>query len=282
MTRKKRGLGKGLAALIPDESIDSRSIANIELSLIEPNKNQPRQEFNKEALKELTESIKEYGVIQPIIVRKKGKKYEIVAGERRWKASTLAQLDKIPSIVKEIDDKDVMKIALIENIQRENLNPVEEAQAFKGLMEDYELTQEEVGRAIGKSRSYIANTVRLLNLDEETKVYISKGKISSGHGRALLGIENKEERKEAVKLIVDNKINVRKTEDMVKRTKDNKNNKKKKPTITRKDPFIIEIEENLMRALGTKVKLSQKEKGGKIEIEFYGDEDLERLIDLIT
>jgi len=273
---KKRGLGKGLAALIPDEPIDEESILNIDLSLIDPNKGQPRQEFKEESLEELTNSVKEYGVIQPIIVRKKENRYEIIAGERRWKAANAANLDEIPCIIKKVNDKEAMKLALIENIQRQDLNPIEEARGFKSLMDEHNLTQEEVGKAVGKSRSYIANAVRLLNLDQKTMEYISTGKISSGHGRALLGIANEDQREEAVTSIVNNKTNVRETENMVKR--------KRKPKSIKpsRDPFIEEIEENLMRALGTKVRLSPKKDGGKIEIDFYGDEDLERLIDLLT
>lgn len=276
MVVKKRGLGKGLAALIPDEPIDEESILNIDLSLIDPNKGQPRQEFEKESLEELTNSVKQYGIIQPIIVRKKENRYEIIAGERRWKAASAANLDEIPCIIKKVNDKEAMKLALIENIQRQDLNPIEEARAFRGLMDEHNLTQEEVAKAVGKSRSYIANTVRLLKLDHKTMDYISTGKISSGHGRALLGIQDEDQREEAVTSIVNNKTNVRETENMVKRKR---KPKRIKPS---RDPFVEEIEENLMRALGTKVRLCPKKDGGKIEIEFYGDEDLERLIDLLT
>ena len=191
MAGKKRGLGKGLAALIPndpidellDEEMESASILNIELSLVEPNQGQPRKEFEKESLDELKDSIERYGVIQPIVVRRKGEKYEIIAGERRWRAAKLAKLKEIPCIIKEVDDKESMKLALIENLQRENLNSIEEAYAYNRLMEEYGLTQEEVALAMGKSRSYIANTVRLLKLDDEIKTYIANGKITSGHGK---------------------------------------------------------------------------------------------------
>lgn len=285
MVAKKRGLGKGLAALIPDDPMvnlfnedeTKETVFNVELSLVEPNKSQPRQEFSKESLEDLKDSILQYGVIQPIVVRKKGKKYEIVAGERRWRAAKAASLKDIPCIVKELDDRQAMKLALIENIQRENLNPIEEANAFKGLIDNYNLTQEEVAKAVGKSRSYIANTVRLLNLDETIVDYISKGQITSGHGRALLAIKNKKERLNALETIVNNKINVREAENIVKKV----NKRKTKRTMTKEDPFIKEIEENLMRALGTKVRLIAKKDGGKIEIEYYGDEDLERLIEFI-
>ncbi len=286
MTTKKRGLGKGLSALIPDEPLadlfneegNKDSILNIKLSLIEPNESQPRKEFEKDSLDELKTSIEQYGIIQPIVVRKKEDKYEIIVGERRWRAAKAAKLKEIPCIIKEADDRQAMKLALIENLQRQNLNPIEEAYAFKGLMEDYNLTQEEAAEAVGKSRSYIANTVRLLNLDREIMNYMAKGKITRGHGRALLGITSKEERVKAAESIVNNKINVRETENMVKK----KNKNKHKSKEIKKDPFVSEIEENLMRSLGTKVKLTARKNGGKIEIEFYGHEDLERIIEIIT
>lgn len=212
-------------------------------------------------------------------MRKKGENYEIIAGERRWRAAKDAKLSEVPCIIREVSDKGAMKLALIENIQREDLNPIEEAYAFKGLIEDYNLTQDEVAKAIGKSRSYIANSVRLLNLDEKVLDYIAEGKISSGHGRALLSLDSKDEQLKTAESIVNEKINVRETEKLVK----NRSTKKRKPKMTlNRDPFTEEIEENLMRALGTKVKLTSKKDGGKIEIEFYNDEDLDRIIEIIT
>lgn len=288
MVAKKRGLGKGLAALIPDEPItdllnektEDESIINIEIGLIEPNQHQPRQEFERKALDELRDSIVQYGIIQPIVVRKKGDKYEIIAGERRWRAAKEAKLKEIPCIIREVGDKDAMKLALIENIQREDLNPIEEAYAFKGLLEDYNLTQEELGKAIGKSRSYIANSIRLLNLDDKIIDYIAEGKLSRGHGRALLSIDDEEEQQNFAESIINDKLNVRETENLVK----NKGRKKSRKKVKehKKDLFVKEIEENLMIALGTKVKLLPKKDGGKIEIEFYSDEDLERILEIIT
>ncbi|QQY79751.1 ParB family chromosome partitioning protein [Keratinibaculum paraultunense] len=286
MVAKKRGLGKGLAALIPDEPIDDlldekiedKSVLDIDIDLIEPNKYQPRQDFEKESLDELKDSIIQHGIIQPIIVRKKDNKYEIIAGERRWRAAKEAELKKVPCIVKEVDNKEAMKLALIENIQREDLNPIEEAYAFKGLMENYNLTQEEVAQAIGKSRSYIANSIRLLNLDDRVLNYIAEGKISSGHGRALLSLDNKEEQFKAANSIINNKMNVRDTEKLVK----SKDKKKENREVIKKDPFVKEIEEHLMGVLGTKVNIVFKKSGGKIEIEFYEDKDLERILEIIT
>lgn len=286
MVEKKRGLGKGLAALIPNEPVvdlmnsesDFKNIRNIKISSITPNEDQPRKDFDKKLLEELTYSIKQYGVIQPIVVRKKKDIFEIIAGERRWRAAKAAGLVEVPCIVKKVDDKQAMKLALIENLQRDNLNPIEEAYAFEGLIKEHNLTQEEVASAIGKSRSYIANTIRLLKLDDEIKDYISKGKLSSGHGRALLGIKNKEEMIETAQNIMNNNMNVRETEKVVK---DRKKKKPKKNQV-QKDPFVLEMEEKLMRVLGTKVTLTTKKDGGVISIEFYGDEDLERLLDLMV
>lgn len=281
---KKRGLGKGLSALIPDEPIEElldiddekEAITSINISLIEPNKNQPRKEFDKEKLNELSHSIKTYGVIQPIIVRKVGPNYEIVAGERRWKASKMAGLKEVPCLVKKIEDLEAMKLALIENIQREDLNPIEEARAFKELIEKHKLTQEELAKVVGKSRSYIANTLRLLKLDSDTLNKIEDGEISSGHGRALLSIENETDRKKASKEIIDKKLNVRETEDIAKKIKVKKNKNK-----DMKDPVLVELEENLMSYLGTKTRIIHGKERGKIEIEYYGYEDLERILDVI-
>lgn len=286
MATKKRGLGKGLSALIPmdpvgnpqEGELSEESIISLDIELIEANKDQPRQKFEKNALQELTRSIEMYGIIQPIVVRKKIGKYQIVAGERRWRAAKEANLKSIPCIVKEIDEKEAMKLALIENIQRQDLNPIEEAYAFQGLMEEYDLIQEEVAEAVGKSRSYIANAIRLLRLDEGIKDYIVEGKISSSHGRALLGIEDKEERKKTAESIFNDNINVKEVEGMIKNRKKIKSPMNKKEI---KDPMVKEIEDSLIRTLGTKVRLITKKNGGKIELEFYDHEDLQRLIDLI-
>lgn len=285
MSVKKRGLGKGLSALISEEVVidDNKSskefIENIDINLIIPNENQPRREFHKEALSDLTNSIKAHGLIQPIIVRKVKNKYEIIAGERRFRASKAAGLKEIPCILKDINTESSAKIALIENVQREDLNPIEEAFAYKKLMGDYNLTQEEVANEVGKSRSYIANTVRLLNLGEEIIDYISKGELTSGHGKALLGIKDKKEQLLAAEKIIANNLNVRQTEEM---TNKKSGTIKKINNKNSKDPHIIDLEESLMRTLGTKVNLIQGDKKGKIEIEYYGYEDLERIIDVLT
>lgn len=293
MSVKKRGLGKGLSALIPDEplldivdieSSDER-IKFIDTSLIEPNKEQPRRDFDKDALNELVESIQKHGILQPIIVRKLNEGYEIVAGERRWRAAKEAGLNEMPAIVKELNQSEVSQIALIENIQRQDLNSIEEALAYKNLSEKYKLTQEEISQAIGKSRPYIANIMRLLNLEDEIVELISAGSISSGHGRALLSIEDKETRLQMSKIIVEKKLSVRETEKMVKeilekkekKTVDAKDSKKKN-----KDPIILEIEESLRKLFGTKVLISKGSRKGKIEIEYYNDDDLERILELLS
>ncbi|NLY77114.1 MAG: ParB/RepB/Spo0J family partition protein [Tissierellia bacterium] len=285
MAVKRRGLGKGLSALIPEErqlnlmedEADKGTVVELDISSIEPNKEQPRKTFEKEPLEELKNSIKQYGLLQPLVVRKVGGKYEIIAGERRWRAAKEAKIKKVPCIIKEVDDTQALKLALIENIQRENLNPIEEAQAYKTLIDEYDLTQEEVALALGKSRSYIANTIRLLNLDDEIIEYISEGKITSGHGKVLLGIKDKRERLELAKGIVENKLNVRETEKIASKAKKKVSSKVK----MEKNPIISQIEEGLMRALGTKVSIITKKNGGKIEIEYYSDEDLQRIIEVI-
>ncbi|NLX61401.1 MAG: ParB/RepB/Spo0J family partition protein [Tissierellia bacterium] len=285
MASKKRGLGRGLSALIPDNieadllntEESKEQVVELDINLIVPNKNQPRKEFEKVSLEELKNSIQQYGIIQPIVVRKVEDKYEIIAGERRWRAAREASFDKIPCIIKEVDEKEAIKLAIIENIQREDLNPIEEANAFKSLMNTYNLKQEEVAEAVGKSRSYVANSLRLLNLDEEIQDYISEGKISTGHAKALLGVRNKKDRLSIAKTIIDKKLNVRETEKLVSKSKRKKTGK----STVEKDPFIKEIEERLMSTLGTKVTLISSKKGGKIEIEFYNEEDLQRILEVI-
>ncbi|MBU5428392.1 ParB/RepB/Spo0J family partition protein [Tissierella pigra] len=284
MSVKKRGLGKGLSALISDEVIiDNKKqhkeiIENIDIKLVNPNENQPRKEFGEEALLDLTNSIKIHGLIQPIIVRKVKDKYEIIAGERRWRASKAAGLKEIPCIIKDVDEEVSAKFALIENIQREDLNPIEEAIAYKQLMKKYHLTQEEVASQVGKSRSYIANTLRLLNLENKIIEHISKGELTSGHGKALLGIKDKKKQLLVAEEIIKNNLNVRDVESIANKKKDFT----RKSIISNKDPNIINLEEELMERLGTKVNLTEGDKKGKIEIEYYGYEDLERIIDILT
>lgn len=290
---KKRGLGKGLSALIADkeavdtilsEDTNNEIIENISIDLIIPKGDQPRKYFDDEALSELAESIRINGVIQPIILRKFENKYQIVAGERRWRAAKSIELKEIPAIIRQLSEIDVAKISLIENVQRENLNPIEESLAYKNLMEDYDLTQEELGKAVGKSRTYVSNSIRLLNLDESIIKLIEEGKLSSGHGKVLLGIKDISDQIETANRIIDFGMNVRETETEVRNSKSKIKTKlkTKKSSINKKDPYIIDLEENLMRLLGTKVNLLTGKKKGKIEIEYYGEDDLERLMDLLT
>ena len=283
MSVKKRGLGKGLSALISDELISDNniqskdSIINIDIGLIIPNKTQPRQSFEQEALDDLANSIKTYGLLQPILVRKVGKEYEIVAGERRWRACKIAGLKEVPALIKELNQEESAKIALIENIQREDLNPIEEAVAYKRLMEDFKLTQEEVSSQVGKSRSYIANSIRLLNLDKNITNFVAQGKLTTGHGKALLGIKDKNEQLKTAEKIINEKLNVRQTEEITSSKRFNEINVQE----SFKDSHLISLEEELMRSLGTKVNLVPGVKKGKIEIEYYGDEDLDRIIDVL-
>ncbi len=285
MTGKKRGLGRGLSALINEEvdlgSEDDR-IKTIDIKLIVPNKNQPRREFKDEDLIELSNSIKINGLIQPIVTRKAGKKYEIIAGERRLRAAKMAGLKEISSIIRDIDDEKSAKFALIENIQREDLNPVEEGQAYRILMDKYKLTQEELSIEMGKSRSHISNTVRLLNLDNEILDYIVDGKLSQGHAKVILALKNKESQKEISRQIIEKKLSVRQTEDLINGMTEKTKENKSKSKMQTKASNIIEVEETLMNSLGTKVNLKGGNKKGKIEIEYYGLEDLERIIEILT
>lgn len=291
MSVKKRGLGKGLSALIADkplideifkedESIES-NIKYVLIDMIMTKEDQPRKSFDETLLKDLAKSIEIHGVIQPILLRKVEEKYEIIAGERRYRASKIAGLKEIPSIIIDVDNENAAKLALIENIQREDLNPIEEAMGYKQLMDDFKLKQEELANAIGKSRSYITNSIRLLNLDNKVIEYLYDGSLTTGHGKVLLGIKDKEEQIKVANKIVDVGLNVRETEKEVKKKKDIKINAKTN-TDSKKDPHIVDIEDRLMRSLGTKVNLIEGNKVGKIEIEYYGEEDLERIFEILT
>lgn len=289
MSTKKRGLGKGLSALISDkvtvenflnEEQPNEKIEILNVDLIDPRHDQPRKYFDEEALKELAASISIHGVIQPIIVRRNNERYEIVAGERRYRASKYLNLKEIPAVVRTIDEENAAKISLIENVQREDLNPIEEALAYKKIMEDYELKQDELGEAVGKSRAYISNSIRLLNLEKKVVDYLYEGKLTPGHGKALLALE-KDKQLEAAEKIINLGLNVRDTEEEVKKNKQ-KNKKNKNKGNTKIDSYLKDLEDNLMRSLGTKVSLQVGKNKGKIEIEYYGEEDLERLIDLLT
>lgn len=277
---KKTGLGKGLDALFGDsplvEEINEKdTVQNLKITEVEPNKNQPRRRFDEEALEELAESIKRYGLIQPIIVTKKDGYYEIVAGERRWRASKKAGLTEIAAIVRDDDERKNKEIALIENIQREDLNPIEKALGIKLLMEEYSLTQMQVSEIIGKSRSAIANTVRLLNLDQRVIELVKEGKLTEGHCRALLVIDDKDKQYKMALKMVEEGSTVREIEDKVYQKK---KTKKKNPQY---EAIYRDIENTFQGFFGTKVKLDAGKKKGKIVIEYSSNEDLERILELI-
>lgn len=291
MSGKKRGLGRGLSALIGDGPVldptsgdqdESRKnhIKNIPLEKIRAKKDQPRKEFDKESLEELARSIEVHGVIQPILLRKIGDRYEIIAGERRYRASKLTNLQEIPAIISKVDNKDAAKLSLIENIQREDLNPIEEAMAYNQLIEEFNLTQNQLAKAIGKSRSYITNSTRLLNLDKKVIEYLYNGKLTIGHGKVLLGVKDKRKQRKIANKVIELGLNVRDTEKEIKKKTTRPKPKPKK--TSNKDPYILDIEDQLMRSLGTKVNLIKGKKSNKIEIEYYSDEDLSRIFDILT
>lgn len=275
----KRGLGKGLGALIPEnEEQLTNAVMQIKITDVIPNENQPRRHFDDEALRELAESIKEHGVVQPIIVKKMEDGYTIIAGERRWRASRIAGLKMIPAIVKDCSQVEIMEIALIENLQREDLNAMEESYAYKSLMEEYHMTQEEIARRIGKSRPAIANSLRLVHLPDKIKELLMNGSLSAGHARALLAIEGEKKQLEIAEKIIDQQLNVRQVEKLAKEKNEHPVKRKKSDTT---DIEIKEIENRLMAKLGTKTKINHKKNKGTIEIEYYSNEELDRLIEIL-
>ena len=276
MNKRKGGLGKGLSAIfIENETEDQSEVVVLSISDIEPNRAQPRKDFDDESLKELSDSILEHGVLQPILVRPLiGGGYQIVAGERRYRASRLAGLQEIPVMIRELSDEQTMELALIENLQRENLSPLEEAQGYKSLIDDYSLSQEQVAKTVGKSRSAVANTIRLLSLPDGVKELLKENKLSAGHARALLSIENDELILFAAKEVAEKNLSVRETESLCKKLIQDKPKKAKK-TLS-KSSYFSEVELTLSEYLGKKVIVtpSKNKKGGMISIEFYSDEDL--------
>ena len=295
----KKGLGKGLDSLITDKvSTKPASVRSIErpksrhaadavlvnIQKVEPNREQPRRKFDEDALLELSESIKQYGVLQPLLVQEKLDYYEIVAGERRWRAAKLAGLKEIPVIIKKLTRQEIMEISLIENIQREDLNPIEEAQAFKRLLSEFHLKQDEVAERVSKSRTAVTNSMRLLKLNEKVQQMVIDEMISTGHARALLGIDDPERQYIIAQKIFDEKLSVRDTEKLVKSLQaDAKKKKEEKPKPDPKREAIYrDLEEQMKGILGTKVSIHQKdEKKGKLEIEYYSQDELDRIIDMI-
>ena len=295
MAVKRSGLGKGLDSLIPDNKSSKMVKKTVEapktpenvsgqimmkINEVEPNREQPRKNFEEDALLELADSIKQFGVLQPLIVQKKKDYYEIIAGERRWRAAKLAGVKEIPVIIKEYTDQEIVEISLIENIQRENLNPIEEALAFKKLLTEFNLKQDEVAERVSKSRTAVTNSMRLLKLSDKVQQMIVDDMISTGHARALLAIDDPEQQYILANKIFDEKLSVRETEKLVK---DIKNPKKEKPKKEIQNSFVYEnLEERMKSVIGTKVHVNHKPNGkGKIEIEYYSDSELERIFELL-
>lgn len=280
---KKSALGKGLGALIPDENKikEDNKPSVISINLIKSNEEQPRKAFDDEKIAELAQSIKEHGIIQPIILNKKDNYYIIVAGERRWRAAKLLGLKEIPAIVMELTDKDILEVSLIENIQRQDLNPIEEAIAYKKLLSDFSLTQEELSKRVGKSRVAISNVIRLTNLCETVKQYLIDEVITEGHGRVLLSIEDPEVQCEVAQKVIDEKLSVRELERLVRYLSSDKKekDKEKKREI---NPYYKDVTEKLQNYFGTKVNISNKNNKGRIEIEYYSNEDLQRILEIIN
>ncbi|MGN0249313.1 MAG: ParB/RepB/Spo0J family partition protein [Lachnospiraceae bacterium] len=292
---KSRGLGKGLDSLIPVGNAEGKGKIGInsvpaseekpdkmvKITMVEPNRDQPRHKFDEEALNELADSIKQYGIISPIIVQDRKDHYEIIAGERRWRAAKIAGLKEIPVIIKNFTEQEIVEISLIENIQRENLNPIEEALAYKRLLTEFHLKQEEVAQRVSKSRTAVTNSMRLLKLADEVQQMIIDESLTTGHARALITIEDQSKQIEIAKKVVNEKLSVRDIEKLVKDL--NKPKKEKKESKQLKNDFIYQdIEEKLKQSLGTKVTVSAKEDGsGKIEIDFYSSEELDRILDLL-
>jgi len=283
----KKGLGKGLGALfetsneeikeIKTEKKPSGDVLSLKIIDVEPNPDQPRSNFDKEKLQALADSIKTHGVIEPILVSaEKNGMYRIIAGERRWRASKLAGLKEIPAIIKDYDEKQVMEIALVENLQREDLDPIEEAEGYKNLMEAFGMTQDEVAKRVGKSRSAVANSLRLNNLEDKIKKMVSSGELSQGHARTILGLTDKKMRLEVAELAVKKELSVRELENLVSNLEKNK----KKPTAkkNKKDIYFSDIEKQLEKSLGTKVTIRHGKENGKIIIDYFGNDELERLI----
>ena len=291
--KKNRGLGRGLDALfaeqapiMPDNRVETEEKSNsyvrdkvlyIDINDIKPNAEQPRKTFDKEKISELSQSIIEHGIIQPLVVRKSGKHYEIVAGERRWRAAREAELSVVPCIVRQFSDEENMLVAIIENMQREDLNPIEEAMGLEQMISAYGMTQEEVSKSVSKSRPYITNTLRLLKLPEEIKALVSEGKISTGHARTLITVKNKTKQEELCKKIIKDGISVRDVERLASEEKKTR----KKPLKRVKSPDTLNVERELKEIYGTKVTINSRGNKGTVELEFYSKDELNRLIDLL-
>lgn len=293
-SKSSKGLGRGLGNLIPETTEEENVVVKevvkevvvkepaemkLRLSQIEPNREQPRKMFDEDALIELSESIKQYGVLQPLLVQKKDNYYEIIAGERRWRAAKLAGVKEVPVIIKDYSTQEIMEIALIENIQREDLNPIEEAQAYQRLIKDYRLKQDEVAEKVSKSRAAITNSLRLLKLDPRVQEMVMEGKLSNGHARTIIGIEDGDQQYQVAQKIFDEKLSVRETEKLMKNLNKPERPVKQKP----ENDFIYrDIEDKIKKIMGTKVVIKNKDNNkGKIEIEYYSQAELERIYELL-
>ncbi len=285
----RKALGRGLSALLGDEAkvetaSGQKDFLELDLDLIQPNSDQPRKNFPEKELKELAQSIRANGVVQPIIVRRKGKQYQIVAGERRWRAAQLAELTKIPAVIKEVSDDKLLELALIENIQRQELNAIEEARAYKNLIEKLGLTHDKIAKQVGKTRTFITNYLRLLNLPDNILELVENEKLSVGHARALLVLEDKASQNEFAKNIIASALSVRDTEKAVKRfVEGGVKEEKEKKTPKEKDPNVKNAENKLRRYYGTQIRIIPAKKGGsgKIELEYYNEADLDRIYKLL-
>ena len=291
MAAKRGGLGKGLDSMIPDKvgvsmaggASGEKNEVMVPITKVEPNKEQPRKNFDEDALLELSESIKQFGVLQPLLVQNRKDYYEIIAGERRWRAAKLAGLKKVPVIVKNLTDQEIVEISLIENIQRENLNPIEEAIAYKRLLNEFHLKQDEVAERVSKSRTAVTNSIRLLKLDEKVQQMVIDDMISTGHARALLGISDGEKQYTLAQKVFDEKLSVREVERLVKKMQNQKPAASTDSSEQKQlEAVYQEVEEDMKTILGTKVTIHQKDsKKGKIEIEYYSPEELDRIYELL-
>jgi len=277
---ERKALGKGIGALIPDRPVEHKQeIVYVQTGQIKPNPFQPREDFNDSTIGELAQSIKEKGVIQPLLVRRHGGNYELIAGERRLRAATLLGLKELPIIIKDVTDQDSLELALIENIQREGLNPIEEAHAYQHLMDEFKITQERISEVMGKARASIANTLRLLKLPHEIQEEMKKGRISFAHGRTLLEVEDANQQRRLAMDVISKGLSVRELESLVKNSRPA--GAKRKIGQGQRDPSVSVLEEHLQHALATKVRISKRKKRGHINIEFYSQEDLERIVHII-
>jgi len=277
---ERRALGKGIGALIPEKAdVSKNEIIDIQIDKIKPNPFQPREDFDSQSIEELSRSIKEKGVIQPLLVRRRGDAYELIAGERRLRACKLLRINEIPIIVRDAKDRDSLELALIENIQREGLNPIEEAHAYQHLIDKFSVTQDKISDVLGKSRASISNTLRLLKLPHEIQQEIKKKRLSFAHGRALLEIDNTNQQRFLAQEVISKGLSVRELENLIK-TRRPKGIRRRVVAATR-EPYLAVLEEQLQHALGTKVRITKRKKRGNIQIEFYSPEELERIAKVI-